>query len=94
MRAGPGGRIAESLGLLVVIPLNIHTPKIASLPLQGDELRTTCISHGVKEAMNNVKIINNHEILISKGSVLVNLGSELTDMDRFLPGIHWVPPTP
>ena len=33
--AGPGG-FAESLGLLVLIPLNIHTPKIATLPLQGD----------------------------------------------------------
>ena len=33
--AGPGG-FAESLGLLVLIPLNIHTPKIASLPLQGE----------------------------------------------------------
>ena len=34
--AGPGG-FAESLGLLVLIPLNIHTPKIATLPLQGDK---------------------------------------------------------
>ena len=35
-RAGPGGGFAESLGLLVLIPLNIHTPKIATLPLQGE----------------------------------------------------------
>ena len=34
---GPGG-FAESLALLVLIPLNIHTPKIATLPLQGDYL--------------------------------------------------------
>ena len=34
--AGPGG-FAESLDLLVLIPLNIHTPKIATLPLQGDK---------------------------------------------------------
>ena len=33
--AGPGG-FAESLDLLVLIPLNIHTPKIATLLLQGD----------------------------------------------------------
>ena len=32
---GPGG-FAESLALLVLIPLIIHTPKIATLPLQGD----------------------------------------------------------
>ena len=35
-RAGPAGGFAESLGLLVLIPLNIHTPKIATLPLQGE----------------------------------------------------------
>ena len=33
---GRAGGFAESLGLLVLIPLNIHTPKIATLPLQGD----------------------------------------------------------
>ena len=41
--AGPGraGGFAESLGLLVLIPLNIHTPKIATLPLQGDNGKET-----------------------------------------------------
>ena len=34
--AGPGpGGFAESLALLVLIPLNIHTPKIATLPLSA-----------------------------------------------------------
>ena len=36
--AGRAGGFAESLDLLVLIPLNIHTPKIATLPLQGDNL--------------------------------------------------------
>ena len=40
-RPAGGGRAAggfvESLGLLVLIPLNVHTPKIATLPLQGDK---------------------------------------------------------
>ena len=35
-RAGPAGGFAESLDFLVLIPLNIHTPKIATLPLQGE----------------------------------------------------------
>ena len=39
-RPGPGpGGFAESLALLVLIPLNIHTPKIATLPLQGENFQ-------------------------------------------------------
>ena len=46
--AGPGpGGFAESLALLVLIPLNIHTPKIATLPLQGDKSVAPILLHPV-----------------------------------------------